>query len=116
MTAFEFFTASERLRQVLLGSAAFRMALWQAVLFLLLAAALLGVVWQRINVYAADELRKKVTAEMASLRQADADGTLLTQLRQRLLQHPDGPDYDLRTDAHGTVLLGNLDYRLARLG
>lgn len=107
---------TERLRQVLFGSAAFRMALWQAALFMLLAAALLGVVWQRVNVYAAYELHDKVATELASLRQADADGTLLIQLRQRLLQHPQGPDYYLLADSRGTDLLGNLRYHPARLG
>ena len=48
-------------------TAAFRMALWQAALFALLGAALLGIVWLRINDYAQDELRGKVRAGLGLL-------------------------------------------------
>lgn len=97
-------------------TAAFRMALWQAALFALLGAALLGIVWLRINDYAQDELRGKVATEMASLRQADADGTLVVQLRQRLAVLPAGPDYYLLTDAQQRVMAGNLRYRPVAVG
>lgn len=92
------------------------MALWQAALFALLGAALLGIVWLRINDYAQDELRGKVATEMASLRQADADGTLVVQLRQRLAALPAGPDYYLLTDAQRRVIVGNLRYRPDAVG
>lgn len=104
------------MRNPVLRTAAFRMALWQAALFALLGAALLGIVWLRINDYAQDELRGKVATEMASLRQADADGTLVVQLRQRLAVLPAGPDYYLLTDAQQRVMAGNLRYRPVAVG
>jgi len=104
------------MRNPVLRTAAFRLALWQAALFALLGAALLGIVWLRINDYAQDELRGKVATEMASLRQADADGTLVMQLRQRLAVLPAGPDYYLLTDAQQRVIAGNLRYRPDAIG
>jgi len=104
------------MRNPVLRTAAFRMALWQAALFALLGTALLGIVWLRINDYAQDELRGKVATEMASLHQAYADGTLEMQLRQRLAALPAGPDYYLLADRQRRVIAGNLLYRPDAVG
>lgn len=107
---------TEGLRAIVFRTAAFRMALWQAALFAVLAAALLGIVWLRINDYAQEQLRDDVAIEMASLRQADARDNLEAELRQRLAGLPADQDYYLLTDAGGRAIAGNLSYRPASAG
>ena len=92
-------------------TAAFRLALLQALLFAVFAAALLAVVWRGVNAYAESQLRDTVRAEMAGLQQAAADATLIKQLQLRMALMPLGPNYYLLTDGWGSRVLGNLSYR-----
>lgn len=95
---------------VLFRTAAFRLALLQALLFALFAVVLLGLVWQGVNDSAEAQLRNTVNAQMASLLQASVDGTLTAQLQQQLAVMPQGPNYFLLTDREGRRLVGNLVY------
>ena len=101
----------EETRSAILRTAAFRLALLQALLFATFAAALLGVVWRGVNAYAEAQLRDTVRAEVAGLQQAAADATLIKQLQLRMALMPLGPNYYLLTDGHGSRVLGNLRYR-----
>ena len=92
-------------------TAAFRLALLQALLFAVFAAALLGVVWRGVNAYAEAQLLDTVRAEVAGLQLAAADATLIKQLQLRMALMPLGPNYFLLTDAGGRRVLGNLRYR-----
>ncbi|WP_266160279.1 sensor histidine kinase [Dyella silvatica] len=98
------------LRGNLFSTAAFRMAVLQALLFAALIAALLGIAWWSVGVYAERQLRAEVKTEMVSLQQAATDGTLDMQIRQRAAVSPVGPDYYLLTDASGQRIAGNLSY------
>ena len=95
---------------VLFRTAAFRLALLQALLFALFAVVLLGLVWQVVNKSAEGQRRNAVKAQMASLLQASVDGTLRAQLNQQLAVMPQGPNYFLLTDRNGQRLTGNLVY------
>ena len=92
-------------------TAAFRLALLQALLFAVFAAALLAVVWRGVNAYAEAQLLDTVRAEVAGLQLAAADATLIKQLQLRMALMPLGPNYFLLTDAGGRRVLGNLRYR-----
>lgn len=106
----------EQLLALLLRTAAFRMALWQAALFLLVVMTMLAIVNGRIADYAHHDLRSEVAKEIDSLRVADADGTLEAQLRKRMTGMPVGPDYYLLLDAQRRPMVGNLHYRPASSG
>ena len=101
----------EAAHRAIFRTAAFRLALLQALLFAIFAAALLGVVWRGVNAYAEAQLRDTVRAEMAGLQQAATDATLIRQLQLRMALMPLGPHYYLLTDGGGRRLLGNLAYR-----
>ncbi|MFC5740402.1 sensor histidine kinase [Dyella tabacisoli] len=98
------------LRNSLFRTAAFRMAVLQALLFAALIAALLGIVWWSVGVYAERQLRAEVKTEMASLLQAASDGTVDMQINQRAAVMPLGPDYYMLADAAGRRIAGNLSY------
>ena len=102
---------AEAARSAIFRTAAFRLALLQALLFAVFAAALLVMVWRGVNAYAESELRDTVRAELAGLQQAAADGTLIRQLQLRMALMPLGPKYYLLTDGGGSRVLGNLSYR-----
>jgi signal transduction histidine kinase len=106
----------EQLLGVLFRTAAFRMALWQAALFLLVVFTMLAIVHDRIADYARHDLRSEVATEIASLRLADAEGTLRDQLSKRITGMPVGPDYYLLLNAEGRLVVGNLHYRPATAG
>ena len=106
----------EQLLGVLFRTAAFRMALWQAALFLLVVFTMLAIVHDRIADYARHDLRSEVATEIASLRLADAEGTLRDQLSKRITGMPVGPDYYLLLNAEGRPVVGNLHYRPATAG
>ncbi len=106
----------EQLVGVLFRTAAFRMALWQAGLFLLVALSMLAIVNDRVADYARHDLRNEVAKEIASLRLADTEGTLKDQLSKRITGMPVGPDYYLLLDAKGRLVVGNLHYRPAAAG
>jgi signal transduction histidine kinase len=97
-------------------TAAFRLALLQALLFAAFAVVLLGLVWQGVNDYAEAQLHDAVKAEMASLLQAAGDGTLTAQLQQRMAVMPVGPNYYVLSDSRGQRLLGNLTYQPSQPG
>ncbi|MEP7184579.1 MAG: HAMP domain-containing sensor histidine kinase [Rhodanobacter sp.] len=106
----------EQLLGVLFRTAAFRMALWQAALFVLVVVTMLAIVNDRMADYARRDLRTKVTTEIASLRLADAEGTLRDQLSKRITGMPVGPDYYLLLSADSRLVFGNLNYRPAAAG
>lgn len=95
---------------VLWRTAAFRMALWQAALCLLVVLAMLTIVNRRVAAYARDDLRSEVATQMASLRLADTEGTLEAQLHRRLTDASLGSDYYLLMDARRQPVMGNLHY------
>lgn len=100
----------ESVFDVLWRTAAFRMALWQAALCLLVVMAMLAIVNDRVADYARDDLRSEVAIQMASLRLADSEGTLEAQLRRRVSGAPVGPDYYLLLDPDRQSIIGNLRY------
>ncbi|MDQ6645999.1 MAG: HAMP domain-containing histidine kinase [Pseudomonadota bacterium] len=102
---------TEQLLRVLLRTLAFRMALWQAVLFLLVVVTMLAIVNQQMVAYARHDLRSEVATEIASLRLADAEGTLQAQLLKRVTGMAVGPDYYVLLDAQRRLIVGNLHYR-----
>lgn len=106
----------EQLLSVLLRTLAFRMALWQAVLFMLVVVTMLAIVNKQMVDYARHDLRSEVATEIASLRLADAEGTLGAQLQKRLTGMAVGPDYYLLLDAQRQPIVGNLHYRPASSG
>lgn len=106
----------EQLLSVLFRTAAFRMALWQAALFLLVVVIMLVIVNGRIADYARHDLRSEVATEIASLLLADTEGTLEDQLHRRVTGMPVGPDYYLLLDAQRRLVVGNLQYRPASTG
>ncbi len=99
------------LLEVVFFTAAFRLALLQALLFSLFAAVMLWGVWSGVNQFAEQQLRRDVRIEMASLRQARRDGTLTRQLQGRLSVAAGGPTYYLLADRQGRRIAGNLAYR-----
>lgn len=101
----------EAAHSAIFRTAAFRLALLQALLFAAFAAALLGMVWRGVNAYSESQLRDSVRAEVAGLQLAAADGTLIKQLQLRMAVMPLGPNYYLLTDGRGRRVLGNLRYR-----
>lgn len=100
----------EHLFGVLWRTAAFRLALWQAALCLIVVMAMSTIVNRRVAAYAQEDLRSEVATQMASLRLADAEGTLEPQLRRRVTDATAGPDYYLLLGQQGRSIIGNLRY------
>lgn len=95
----------------LLRTAAFRLALWQGLLFLLVAAVLAGIVGWQVHMFGRDQLRAAIRADTQRLleeRDEPDRGGLRDEIAERL--RAGGTEHTLIAllDAHGKRLTGNL--------
>ena len=95
----------------LLRTSALRLALWQALLFLLTAGILAGIVGWQVHVFGRDQLRAAVRADSQRLLDelGESDGrNALDLVRRRLHAAPKTHDLLALLDHAGRVLIGNL--------
>ena len=103
----------------LLRTAAFRLALWQGLLFLLVAAVLAGIVGWQVHMFGRDQLRAAIRADTQRLleeRDEPDRGGLRDEIAERL--RAGGTEHTLIAllDAHGKRLTGNLPASIDLLG
>ena len=99
----------------LLRTSALRLALWQALLFVLTAALLAGIVAWQVHAYARGELRAAVHADVQRLLdELDEPGAepASAQVAQQLAARRDSHDVLALLDRDGRMLVGNLPARV----
>lgn len=94
----------------LLRTAAFRLALWQGLLYLLVAALLAGIVSWKTHVFGRRELHAAVTADAQRLLEErdQAGGDLRAVIAARLAARPQTRDLLALLDSQGRTQVGNV--------
>ena len=95
----------------ILRTSSFRLTLLYAGLFGCSALILLGVIYGATDVYMSNSLDPAIDSDITELEdslQTGGNDALITQIKERLRQTPNGPIYYLLQDPDGKVIAGNI--------